>query len=385
MGIWRRTDPLTDAGGLDDDALEVEVTSGRIAKPKAIIDDDEGGDKSDAEEDWEFAIVLEGHDSEVKTISYSPSGQWLASCSRDKSIWIWEEIGEDGDDEFETVAVLQEHTADVKYICWRKDDGNGELLASGSYDNTIRFWREDGDGEWGCVAVLRGHEGTVWGLDWEPEVSIARFPKISVPADNSADDSTTTRTPRLISCSADNTIKIWSPTSPIPSRPTYLHPGIPSTMRIGPRSEDWVCTATLPAAHDLPIYSVSWSPRTGRVVSTGSDSKIVVYEERRKENTDAQSAAPVITTTQQQEEEEGHQQEEKEEKSLDETEWIIVATLETGHGPYEINHVTWSKRYDNKNSGSGTSGDEEEMIISTGDDGTVKAWVLVDQEVKEKE
>ncbi|KAH8821245.1 putative cytosolic iron-sulfur protein assembly protein 1 [Xylogone sp. PMI_703] len=400
MGIWRRTEPLSGIGGLDDDELEVEVTSGSISKPKSNIDDDDDNDKSEAEEDWEFAIVLEGHDSEVKTVSYSPSSQWLASCSRDKSIWIWEEIGEEGDDEFETVAVLQEHSADVKYVCWRRDDGNGELLASGSYDNTIRFWREDGEGEWGCVAVLQGHEGTVWGLDWEPEISVSKFSKnhhSSTSTDETPDDNTSS-TPRLISCSADSTIRIWSPTSPsAPSRPTYLHPGIPSTMRAGPASEEWICTATLPTAHDLPIYSVNWSPRSGRVVSTGSDSKVVVYEERWKESTATEhphTKVVIAPSQQQQEPEEGKEGEgeastqekekEAEKEKESKTEWVIIATLEGGHGPYEINHATWSKRYDNKSGKEGgADGEEEEMIITTGDDGTIKAWILVDGELKE--
>jgi cytosolic iron-sulfur protein assembly protein CIAO1 len=153
MGIWRRReDRFADVeekeihteNTEDDDATEVEITSDGAAKPATRIQNDD----SDNDDDWEFAIVLEGHDSEVKNVAYSPSGQWLASCSRDKSIWVWEEIGDEGDDEFETIAVLQEHTADVKCVSWRKDDGNGEVLASGSYDDTIRFFMKALFGVW---------------------------------------------------------------------------------------------------------------------------------------------------------------------------------------------------------------------------------------------
>lgn len=43
------------------------------------------------------------------------------------------------------------------------------------------------------------------------------------------------------------------------------------------------------------------------------------------------------------------------------------------HGPYEINHVTWCRRFD-----AGRNGDEEEMVVSTGDDGAVRAWAVVE-------
>ncbi|KAN0108153.1 putative cytosolic iron-sulfur protein assembly protein 1 [Hyaloscypha variabilis] len=353
MGIWRRREERfadvaekeihTEQAG-DDDGLEVEITSDGVAKPAPRIQNED----SDNDDDWEFAIVLEGHDSEVKNVAYSPSGQWLASCSRDKSIWIWEEIGDEGDDEFETVAVLQEHTADVKCVSWRKDDGNGEILASGSYDDTIRFFKGDDEGEWSCISTLEGHAGTVWSLDWEPEVSQKQFDdetKSPEPASQEKDYSP--RIPRLLSSSADCTIRVWSkvPSPPPPNKPSYFNSGIPSTMRPPPADETWECTATLPTAHDLPIYSVSWGKKTGRVVSTGGDGKIVIYEERTKGRTTVGGAI--------------------------EREWVIVGVLAGGHGPYEINHVTWCTRFD-----SGKTADGEEMIVTTGDDGVVRAWAL---------
>ncbi|CAG8955573.1 hypothetical protein HYFRA_00009527 [Hymenoscyphus fraxineus] len=350
MGIWHRHEQFG-AGGMveqgvpngdEDDATEMEISSLGEAKPhRGQLRDDDESDTSTAE-DWEYNIVLEGHDSEIKCVDYSPSAQYLASCSRDKSIWVWEEIGEDGEDEFETVAVLQEHDADVKCVCWRKDDGEGEVLASGSYDDTIRLWRGDDEGEWSSIAVLEGHDGTVWALQWEPEVVQKRF-AISHGTDNESEYNRPTA--RLLSSSADLTIRVWTkvPSPPPMNKPSYFSHGIPSTMRPGPSEETWKCTATLPKAHTLPIYSISWSQLSGRVASTSSDGQIVVYEEQTRGRT---SVGGEI-----------------------EREWVVIGILEGAHGPYEVNHVTWCKRYD-----SGRKSDSEEMLVTTGDDGAVRAW-----------
>ena len=49
------------------------------------------GEGEDGEQgEWECASLLEGHETECKSVAYSSSGTLLASCSRDKTVWIWE-------------------------------------------------------------------------------------------------------------------------------------------------------------------------------------------------------------------------------------------------------------------------------------------------------
>ena len=52
------------------------------------------------------------------------------------------------------------HTADVKRAIWHP---NLDIVASGSYDNKIKMFKEDDD-DWICCATLTSHENTVWSL-----------------------------------------------------------------------------------------------------------------------------------------------------------------------------------------------------------------------------
>ena len=296
VGIWRKSDTDNQHNQNGSGLMEEDFTSAQ---------DGDNAEEEDSEE-WRFAIVLEGHESEIKSVSWSAGGNFLATCSRDKSVWIWEEVA---DDDYETVAVLQEHEADVKCVSWHPEE---ELLASGSYDEDVRLWREDVD-DWTCVAALQGHEGTVWAVEWEK----SKISKNGV-ALKLADE------PRLASCSDDQTIRLWKrqPKEKEPEQSQF------SIIRTGSIAEDWKEVARLPQAHARSIYSISWSQSTNRIVSTGGDGKIFVYEEKNEK-------------------------------------WAIIAQTQEAHEVAEINHVCWL-----------TNKDGTESIISTGEDGAVKLWEI---------
>lgn len=351
-GMWT----FNGGGGAGDGGGEEEGEEGLEREVRMRRAEEEGRDK-DGDGEWEFSLVLEGHENEIKGLAFSPGGQFLATCSRDKTVWIWEDVGNgdpdgdgDDDDEWETVAVLSEHEGDVKAVAWcpdvpgaraKRHHYSRDVLASASYDNTVRIWREDADGEWVCVAVLEGHEGTVWGLQWEGrERKGGGFP-------------------RLLTFSADGEIRIWSLREEpeeeggkegegVQSR----FGGIPNTMRRSLR-EDWDCTAVLPKVHTRDIYSASWSAETGLVASTGSDGVIALYAEEEDDAPQdaamswAENGAPKPAGS-----------------------WRVLATVSNAHGPYEINHITWCKRFDPGTERKG----EEEMLVTTGDDGVVRPW-----------
>ena len=73
-----------------------------------------------------------GHGRDVTSVVFSPDGRLLASGSWDKTIKLWRVA--DGS----LVRTLTGHTVPVNSVSFSPD---GRLLASGSWDKTIKLWR----------------------------------------------------------------------------------------------------------------------------------------------------------------------------------------------------------------------------------------------------
>jgi len=132
--------------------------------------------------DFDCAAQLEGQESEIKAVAWNATGSLLASCSRDKSIWIWEcflpgtvggsDRASSDSGDFDCIAVLSSHQGDVKDVKFALSHGEwgdgDEILLSASYDDTIKCWAEDA-GDWYCAASISNvHKSTIWSLTVAP-------------------------------------------------------------------------------------------------------------------------------------------------------------------------------------------------------------------------
>lgn len=174
---------------------------------------------------WDAVVNLEGHENEVKSVSWSYDGKFLSTCSRDKTVWIWEVMDQH---DFECAAVITNHTQDVKRTIWSPKES---VCASCSYDNSIRIYKEQDD-DWVEVDKLDGHESTVWSIDFNKSGN------------------------RLVSVSDDQTIKIWQ------------------KDQTGTKFKN---ITTLSGHHSRVIYDVSWSKLNDHIASCGGDDSICIF------------------------------------------------------------------------------------------------------------
>lgn len=84
-------------------------------------------------ESWRCSATLRGHDGDVLDLAWSTHDAWLASCSVDNTVIVWNALKLP-----ETIAVLKGHSGLVKGVTW---DPVGKYLASQSEDRTLRVWR----------------------------------------------------------------------------------------------------------------------------------------------------------------------------------------------------------------------------------------------------
>ncbi|XP_075424653.1 protein HIRA isoform X2 [Ascaphus truei] len=119
---------------------------------------------------------MDNHLACVNCVRWSNNGVYLASGGDDKLIMVWKRSGYIGPstvfgsssklanvEQWRCVSILRSHTGDVMDVAWSPHDA---WLASCSVDNTVVIWNVLKFPE--IIATLRGHSGLVKGLTWDP-------------------------------------------------------------------------------------------------------------------------------------------------------------------------------------------------------------------------
>jgi len=180
---------------------------------------------------------LKGHDAPVWQVAWSHPkyGKLLASCSYDRKVIIWRESNNKWKIEFE----LRVSQQSVNSIAWAPKD-LGLMLACASSDGTITIISPE-DHEW-KHSSFHAHDVGCNSVSWAP---------ITESMDN-------TPLPTLVTGGCDNLVKIW-----------HQKP-----------DQEWVLETSLEGHTDW-VRDVSWSPNIGlpysSIASCGQDGTVLIW------------------------------------------------------------------------------------------------------------
>jgi len=211
--------------------------------------------------DGTLMSVIPAHDNRVNTVAFSPNGNLLASGSDDMTVKIWQ-VSDYGR-VFSLQRTLQGHTSWVNAVAFSPD---GNLLASASRDGTVRIWQVS-DGT--LVRTLSGHNGSVTSVAFSPDgqyvVSGSEDGKVRIW--NTSDGA-------LIRTHSDHILAVRS-VAFSPNGQLVASGGDDRTVRIWQVS-DGTLVRTL-SGHNGSVTSVAFAPDGQYLASGGEDRQAIIW------------------------------------------------------------------------------------------------------------
>ncbi|KAI6648655.1 Protein HIRA-like protein isoform X1 [Oopsacas minuta] len=156
---WNHSGNWLASAGVDKGVLIWQLRSVSMQTNKHSV-----GPRGPYLESWSCLYIMRGHSGEVLDLSWSLSDEYLASCSVDNTIIIWNGVQLPAKHH-----IIKQHSGMVKGLCW---DPIGKYLASQSDDRTLRVWRtEDWSMETKISQPFNHCSGTthLLRLSWSPD------------------------------------------------------------------------------------------------------------------------------------------------------------------------------------------------------------------------
>lgn len=246
---------------------------------------------------------IQAHRKWVTSLSWEPfhlntESNKFASSSKDHTIKIWDRVTHS------TLACLSGHSATVTKVIW---GGSGYLFSS-SQDRTIKVWSAS---NFSLLQELKGHGHWVNHLSlstdfalktgfFDPSVQIQpESPEEKLRSSQKIYEKVLGKFERLVSCSDDFTLFLWSPTlrkEPI-TRMTG-HQQLITQVLFSPdghfcasASNDksiklwegftgtYLCSFR---SHVASVYQISWSPDSRMLASASKDSTVKIWNIKKR-------------------------------------------------------------------------------------------------------
>jgi len=202
------------------------------------------------------------HDKDINALDISPNGRMFASASQDKTVKIWDV------QTMEVQGILKGHRRGVWTVRFAPahtpaitgEAGGGAVsgkgvVLTGSGDKTIKLWNL---ADYTCLRTFEGHSHNVLKVVWL---------NVAVPQETTEDGAPKKQQSRVLfaSAGADSLVKVWDA-----------------------NSGETECTLD---NHEDRLWTLAVNPKTGGLVSGGSDSKVTFWKDTTAETKQAASEA----------------------------------------------------------------------------------------------